>query len=182
MRSPTLQVRFEELRARRHRSVSQLRDLPPPALWARPSDDAWSIGQWLEHLGKTLRLVRWGLRIYLPLARPMARRRRNDEFEREVVDVYVRDPHRVPSPFPGIRARDRSSEPIPLDTVMQRLDRQTRSLETMLASVDEAEAGTIRLWDGPVGWINLLQAAHQLGHHERHDLAVVDRLRQQLDT
>ena len=169
----SLESRLDELRRQREPTIARLRSTPTPQLWAAP-EDGWSAGQWLEHLVRTLRLQRRVLAVWIRVARPLARIRRDRPYITETTDLFGTAPARVPGPFAGTRPKAHRRHPVSLDGLLTEWEAETQRLGRVMSGLDDATAGHLKVWDGPYGLVNLHQAMQHLCHHERNDLEHID--------
>lgn len=173
MKSELIENYFLTIKQQREEIFRRLEDLTPEHLWQRPSAGRWSCGEWLEHLYRILRVQRLGIRIYIPLAFPFAYLFRDRPYATQAPDLYTEKPESMPGPaFPGLNPKHRSNNPIPLEQLKNKLFRETAALKKSL-DMEEAIAGQIRFWDGPYGWINLIQTVQIIGFHEANDFKKV---------
>ncbi len=172
MRSSTLSRYGNNIQTQRQRLYVRIADLSAETIWRRPGDGHWSVGQNLEHVNKLLRLFRWLLTVYLPVAVPLARLLRRRPFSTLKEDIYQHDTQRPP----GVKPIDRSRRPIPYAELRQSLDDEMERVLKLLQDLDEDVAGNIYYWDWVTGRVNLHQCLLLDYYHERRHFGFAHRL------
>ena len=177
-----LDAHFRVLSQQRADAIASIAELQPAELWHRPECDTWSIGEWLDHLYRTLRVQRVCAQLYVPVASPVARLLRHRPYDTTIDDAFADADREVPGPnLPFFRARRRvvAGNCVPLTTLVEDLDRETRRLRRVL-DVGEAVAGHIRYPELRFGWLNMVQFVQMIGYHERNDFGHIAEIRQAL--
>ena len=179
-----LDAHFRVLAQQRADTFASIAQFEPAELWRRPERDAWSIGEWIDHLYRTLRVQRIGSQLYVPIASPVARRLQHRPYDTTTDDAFTDSDRTIPGPaLPLFRAHRRAvaGKPTPLTTLVEDLDRETRRLRRVL-DVGEAVAGHIRYPELRFGVLNMVQFVQMIGYHERNDFRHIDEVRQTLGT
>ncbi len=169
MKSDFLNETFSLIDAQRKEIMQELEKLTASQIWEKPSKNEWSIGHWLEHLYKTIRLQRRGISIYVYLATPIAKLFVEKPYETSIEDLFETKPHSVPNPFFGIRPNRFEKRKVSLQEMIDLLEIEKEKLKTILRNKDEAVLGHIKLYEGPFGFVNMLQSIKLIQYHERND-------------
>jgi hypothetical protein len=175
MKSAILQECLDTIDRQRQGVFARAQGISTEDLWQRPGNERWSIGQNLEHLTKAMQLFRWAFALTYPVGLPFAVAFRRKPFTSDIANPYEHRPKPVAAPL-GVRPRDRRPTPLSLALLEQGLARQRDRFQVTLSGMHEAIAGHIKVWDPPVGMVNLLQLARLVAHHEAHHFRFVHDL------
>lgn len=181
MRSPSLRAAFEAIHAQRTSFFLVVGNLGDKALWRRPADGVWSVGESLDHLYRTMRVYRLAVRVSWPFLLPVAWFYRSQPFERTAVDIFAEREKagRKMKATLLLRPKYPSAKPSSLAALKQQLEAETRNMEEMLMKMPEGVAGHFRIFDPGVGSPNLIHRVQLLGFHEGHHFRIIHHL---LDT
>ena len=144
-------------------------------LWRRPPSDKWSIGEHFEHLLKAMRVFRRTFRVLIPLGLPVARLFKEKPYTATIPDVYQGRTMKA-SVVIAPKHRKNPKDYVLLSNLKQDLEQERIRLKQLFDDVDDGLAGHIKIWDGPLGWVNLLQELQTLGFHEEHHFKAIRRL------
>jgi hypothetical protein len=119
-----------------------------------------------------MRVFRRTFRILAPLGLPIARLLKDRPYNAAVSDVY--QGRTMKSPFViAPRKRQNPKDYVLLSNLKQDLELERIRLKQLFADFDDDVAGHIKIWDGPLGWVNLLQELQTLGFHEEHHFKAI---------
>jgi hypothetical protein len=180
MKSATFKQCLDAIDGQREVVFARLNGISSDELWERPRNGRWSIGQNLEHLAKAMRTFRWVFALAYPLGLPFAAPFRRRQFARDIANPYADRPKPVNAP-PGVRPRDRQTAPASLEQLLENKLKERQKFHNVLRGMHESIAGHIKVWDPPVGMVNLLQLARLVTHHEAHHFRFVHDLLDKYD-
>jgi hypothetical protein len=163
------------LETQRRSIFAEIEGLSTERLGRRPPSDKWSIGEHFEHLLKAMRLFRRTFRVLIPLGLPVARLFKEKPYTTTVSDVHQERPRKAPFLIlPKLRKDPKDY--VLLSNLKQDLEQERIRLKQLFDDVDDDLAGHIKIWDGPLGWVNLLQELRTLIYHEEHHFNAIRRL------
>ena len=170
MAKSTFSINLDRIEQLRVPIYEQMAEFSPTTLWQKPQGGGWSFGQNLEHIYKLMRLARWAFAVACVIEKPVVVLRRHRPYTTVISNLFKSGQMTAP---PGIRPKDRSSTPIPFETMRQTLDGELKAWRSMAASMAEDIAGHVCVWDPVVGLINMHQAVVLLRFHEEHHWGIV---------
>jgi hypothetical protein len=145
--------------------LDALGDIPADILWKKPSKEAWSIGENLDHLRVIYNSWMGFIRASWFFFKPLAQLRRNQPFETEIDNVYRRPgfPQKVGWIWPP---KYTPSHPAPYDLLKQNLAGEYRKVEEFYLGRDALLLGHVPLSDPAIGTANLIQALRVAVYHD----------------
>lgn len=170
MKSKYMKEHFHKLYEQREVMKNEIRSFYGEE-WKRPYKDKWSIGETYYHLFLMIKWFRRLNKIYLPLSKPIATVIKDKNYKTQSDDVYNRykEKHHksMKAPFilvPPKRIKDK----IPFRGLLEKIDKETKSLELMVSNISDDAAGKIRFPDPIANNPNLIQSIDLIGIHENH--------------
>ncbi len=163
------------LEAQRRSIFAQIEGLSTERLWRRPASGKWSAGEHFEHLLKAMRIFRRTFRVVIPFSLPAARLLKDKPYNAAVGDVFQGRTMKAPFIIRP-RRRQKPKDYLLLSNLKQDLEQERIRLKHLFDGIDDDLAGHIKTWDGPLGWVNLLQELRTLGFHEEHHFEAIRRL------
>lgn len=175
--SPSLHEGFATLDAQREIFFPILERAAATAVWRRPTDADWAVGDTLLHLCKTMQVYRLLIIVSWPVLFPIACLFRNRPFERSTADIFAE------YQAAGKRMRatrvlvPRRADQLPsAQRLCEQLKAETSRMRDTLAGMTDGLAGHFRIFDPGVGSPNLIQRVQLLGFHERHHFKIMEGL------
>jgi len=153
------------MRSQRVSLVAVLDEMQPALLWKKPSEDAWSIGENLDHLRVIYNSWMGFVRMSWFFFSPLAHLRRAGDFQTDIDNVYRRPgfPQKVGWIWPP---RYTPVHPAPYALLKRNLEKVHQQAEEFYLSRDALLLGHVSLYDPAIGNINLIQALRVAVYHD----------------
>lgn len=148
--------------------IASLDGISDGQLWAKPTPDAWSTGENLDHLRVIYHSWMGIIKGFWTIFQSFARFRRSRPYPVEIDNVYRRPgfPQKVGWMWPP---RYTPQKPAPLQTLLSNIQQEHALVEQFYSTKEADLLGHVIMYDPAIGKMNLIQGLRvALYHDEMH--------------
>jgi hypothetical protein len=169
------------LETQRSSIFASLIDVPDERIWQPPAEREWCVGEILDQMQVIYRSFLPVVRLAYFLLLPPAWLRRNQPYATEIDDVYRRPsmPQNVGWLWPP---RYTPRRPTSIEILRKNLTKQHMNAAHFFLSRPPDLLGNVKVFDPPIGWLNLIQTLQVAAYHDRLHIEQIESVLQRLDS